>query len=43
MPYEEEPGAYWTLDLAPRRTEYEGAELTTTREEAVAHFTEIGL
>ena len=22
-PYEDEPGAYWTLDLEPRRTEYE--------------------
>jgi putative phosphoesterase len=24
-PYEIEPGAYWTLDLEPRRTEYPGA------------------
>ena len=40
MPYEEEPGAYWLLDLAPRRTPYEGAELKATREEAVAEFTE---
>jgi putative phosphoesterase len=43
MPYEEEPGAYWLLDLAPRRTPYEGAELKATREEAVAEFTERGL
>jgi putative phosphoesterase len=25
MPYEDAPGAYWTLDLEHRRTEYEGA------------------
>ena len=43
MPYEEKPGAYWTLDLAPRRTAYDGAELTNSKEEAVAHFTDIGL
>jgi putative phosphoesterase len=43
MPYEEEPGAYWLLDLAPRRTPYEGAELKATREEAVTEFTERGL
>jgi hypothetical protein len=43
MPYEEEPGAYWLLDLAHRRTPYDGAELTATREEAVAEFTERGL
>ena len=43
MPYEEEPGAYWLLDLAPRRTPYAGAELKATREEAVAEFTERGL
>lgn len=43
MPYEEEPGAYWRLDLEPRRTQYDGAELTASREEAVAHFTDIGL
>jgi len=28
MPYEDEPGAYWLLDLVHRRTPYEGAELT---------------
>jgi putative phosphoesterase len=43
MPYEEDPGAYWLLDLAPRRTPYEGAELTASREEAVAKFTDLGL
>ena len=43
MPYEEEPGAYWLLDLDHRRTPYEGAELEATREEAVAEFTERGL
>ncbi|HEY2354154.1 MAG TPA: metallophosphoesterase family protein [Gaiellaceae bacterium] len=43
MPYEEEPGAYWLLDLEPRRTHYDGAELKSSREEAVAHFTDIGL
>jgi putative phosphoesterase len=43
MPYEDEPGAYWRLDLEPRRTEYDGAELTASREEAVGHFTDIGL
>jgi putative phosphoesterase len=43
LPYEDEPGAYWLLDLAARRTPYEGAELRTTREEAVAEFTERGL
>jgi putative phosphoesterase len=43
MPYEEEPGAYWLLDLAHRRTPYDGAELKATREDAVAEFTERGL
>jgi len=43
MPYEQEPGAYWLLDLAHRRTPYDGAELKATREEAVAEFTERGL
>jgi putative phosphoesterase len=42
-PYEDETGAYWLLDLVHRRTPYEGAELKTTREEAVAEFTERGL
>jgi putative phosphoesterase len=43
MPYEEEPGAYWLLDLEPRRTPYEGAVLQATREEALTEFTERGL
>jgi putative phosphoesterase len=43
MPYEDEPGAYWLLDLEHRRTPYEGAELNATREEAVSEFTERGL
>jgi putative phosphoesterase len=43
MPYEEEPGAYWLLDLEHRRTPYEGAELKASREEALAEFTERGL
>ena len=43
MPYEDEPGAYWLLDLAHRRTPYDGAELLGTREEAVTEFTERGL
>ena len=25
-PYEDEPGAYWTLDLEPRRTVYDGMQ-----------------
>jgi putative phosphoesterase len=43
MPYEDEPGAYWLLDLEHRRTPYDGAELRASREEAVAEFTERGL
>ena len=43
MPYEEEPGAYWLLDLVHRRTPYDGAQLKASREEAVAEFTERGL
>ncbi len=39
MPYEDVPGAYWTLDLRHRRTEYDGAAApATSRDEAVAHF-----
>ena len=40
---EDEPGAYWLLDLVQRRTPYNGAALTTSREDAVAEFTERGL
>lgn len=43
MPYEERPGAYWTLDLEHRFTPYEGATVRATREEALALFTERGL
>jgi len=39
MPFEDAPGAYWTLDLAHRRTEYEGAEPPRMgREEAISRF-----
>lgn len=39
MPYEDAPGAYWTLDLQHRHTEYAGAKLPKTgREEAISHF-----
>jgi putative phosphoesterase len=39
MPYEDAPGAYWTLDLEHRHTEYQGAEPPKTgREEAISHF-----
>jgi putative phosphoesterase len=43
MPYEEEPGAYWMLDLEHRRTAYEGATLRASRDEARAEFTDRGL
>ncbi len=44
MPYEDAPGAYWTLDLEHRRTPYEGAPPPRqTRDDAVAFFTERGL
>jgi putative phosphoesterase len=43
MPYEDEPGAYWTLDLVHRRTPYPGSVVRASREEAVAAFTERGL
>ena len=33
-PYEDEPGAYWTLDLEPRRTAYEGMEPAEETREA---------
>jgi putative phosphoesterase len=42
-PYEDEPGAYWLLDLVHRRTSYDGAALTASREDAAAEFTERGL
>jgi putative phosphoesterase len=43
MAYEEEPGAYWLLDLVHRRTPYDGAELKASRAEALSEFTERGL
>jgi putative phosphoesterase len=44
MPYDDEPGAYWTLDLERRRTAYEGApEHELTREDALSEFTKLGL
>ena len=42
MPYEDEPGAFWTLDLRHRRTEYEGAA-AQGKEEALSFFTDRGL
>ena len=43
-PYEERPGAYWTLDLVERFTPYEGApDSELARDEALRHFTELGL
>jgi putative phosphoesterase len=44
MPYDEEPGAYWTLDLVHRRTPYDGAKRAeSTRDEVLAEFTARGL
>jgi predicted phosphodiesterase len=43
MAYEEEPGAYWLLDLVHRWTPYDGAELKASRAEALSEFTERGL
>jgi len=44
MPYEDEPGAYWLLDLEHRRTAYEGAAAPEqSRDEVVAYFTQRGL
>jgi putative phosphoesterase len=43
-PYEDEPGAYWTLDLEHRRTEYENPPPARFgRDEAIELFTERGL
>jgi putative phosphoesterase len=43
-PFEEKPGAYWTLDLVHRFTPYEGApEPEQPREVMLAKFTELGL
>ena len=44
MPYEDEPGAYWTLDLEHRRTEYpDPPRADQSREEILAYFTERGI
>jgi putative phosphoesterase len=44
MPFEEKPGAYWTLDLVHRFTPYEGAPTPEqSRADALAEFTRIGL
>jgi putative phosphoesterase len=44
MPYENEPGAYWTLDLEHRCTDYDGAVPSEhTRDEVLAQFTDLGL
>jgi putative phosphoesterase len=44
MPYENEPGAYWMLDLEHRRTGYDGAVLAeSSRDEVLAKFTGLGL
>jgi putative phosphoesterase len=43
-PYEDEPGAYWTLDLEHRRTEYDNPPAARLgRDEAIELFTERGL
>ncbi len=44
MPYENEPGAYWMLDLEHRRTTYDGAAPSEpSRDEVLAQFTGRGL
>ena len=44
IPYDDEPGAYWTLDLEHRRTPYDGAtRFEQSRDEVLAYFTERGL
>jgi putative phosphoesterase len=44
MPCENEPGAYWTLDLEHRRTDYDGATPSEhSRDEVLAEFTDRGL
>jgi putative phosphoesterase len=44
IPYEDEPGAYWLLDLEHRRTAYDGAAAPEqSRDEVVADFTQRGL
>jgi putative phosphoesterase len=45
MPYDDVPGAYWTLDLEHRLTPYDGAKRGSeqTRDEVLSEFTERGL
>ena len=44
LPFEERPGAYWTLDLIHRYTPYEGAPVPErSRAEVLAEYTRIGL
>jgi putative phosphoesterase len=40
-PYEDDPGAYWTLDLEPRRTAYEGMRPAEDTREAWLGFCEL--
>jgi putative phosphoesterase len=43
-PYEDAPGAYWTLDLVHRRTAYQGAEPPRIgREQAISHFEKLSV
>jgi putative phosphoesterase len=43
-PYEDEPGAYWTLDLVHRFTPYAGAPgPDLSRADALSQFTDVGL
>jgi putative phosphoesterase len=43
-PFEDEPGAYWTLDLVHRFTPYAGAPVPErSRAETLAEYTRIGL
>jgi putative phosphoesterase len=44
VPYDDEPGAYWTLDIEHRHTPYEGAtRFEQSRDEVLSYFTERGL
>jgi putative phosphoesterase len=43
-PYEDKPGAYWTLDLVHRHTAYGGAPAPELRrDDAMSQFTDLGL
>jgi len=44
MPYDDEPGAYWLLDLEHRHTPYDGAQpAEQSRAEVLEYFTGLGL